>query len=143
MLYQVGPLTCDTFPFEVGGAERDHSGDYAKHALIGTRQGYEPVGPGEDRVEPTGTLFPFHLGGLSEIETAHAIVDAQDPVFVMRADGGWAGWYVLLNVNEKHKSISPTGVGFQVAYSLKLERVDKPEAAVGGALMSVLSSIFG
>jgi len=141
MLFRVGLLELDTFPFELGGSERDHEADYARHAVIGIRKPFEAVGPGDDTVTLRGQLMPFHIGGLSELALAHQLVDRQDPLFCMRGDGGWTGWYHLTRVGEKHDTIGPGGVGFVATYTLKLERCDRPGSDVGGRLMSSLSSL--
>lgn len=143
MLYQIGPLTLDTFPVEVGKASRETSADFAKHDLIGARRGYEFGGPGDATITVSGQLLPFHIGGLSEIELAHQLVEAGDPLFVVRGDGLVLGWRVLTNAKEDHSEIGPTGVGFVVAYELKLERVPDPPTSVAGDAIDLLLSLFG
>lgn len=143
MLYQVGPLALDTFPIEVGSAEIETSGDFAKHELISSRRGYEFVGPGEDSLDLSGQLLPFHIGGLSELEFAKQLCTTGEPVFVMRGDGQVMGWYQLMKVKERHSQIGPGGVGFVVAYALHLEKIDDPGPEIGGDLIDVILSLFG
>lgn len=143
MLYQIGPLTCDTFPFSVDEASRETSADYAKHDLIGAARGYEFGGPGDDLLNVSGQLLPFHIGGLSEVELAHQLAKAGNPLFCMRGDGRVQGWRVLTNVKEGHTEIAPNGVGFVVKYELKLEKVPDPSTDVAGDLIGLLLSLFG
>lgn len=144
MLYQVGPLTFDTFPFSIDGAEHEVSSDFAKHDLIGTRRDYEPVGPGEETLDLSGEFLPAHIGGLSEIELAQALCEAQAPQFVMRGDGRVLGWFVLAKVKDKHGGkapIGPDGVGYVVAFDIRLERVPDAGASAGAGLIASLVSL--
>lgn len=143
MLYQVGPLTFDTFPFSINSVKREAAADYAKHALLNRRRGYEFEGPGDDVLTLSGECLPLRIGGLSEIELAHQIRDAGDPVFVMRGDGLVAGWHVVTGVEEGHEMIMPNGVGFVVKHQIKLERVDDPGPAAGAGMIASLLSLFG
>jgi len=143
MLYAIGPLECDTFPFEVGSVERETTADFAKHALVSAPEDYEFAGRGTSSLTVSGQLLPFHIGGLSELETAHALCEGGQPQWVFRGDGRPLGWYVITKVKEKHKHISPTGIGFVIEHELNLERVDDPGSDVGGDLISTLISLFG
>lgn len=143
MLYQVGPLTFDTFPLSLNAVERDAGADYAKHDLLNRRRGYEFEGPGDDTLTLSGECLPWHIGGLAQIDLAHQLRDAGGPVFVVRGDGGVAGWHVITNVRENHEMIGPSGVGFVVKHQLKLERCDDPGPAAGAGLIATLLSLFG
>lgn len=143
MLYQVGPLTFDTFPFSINAAKRSGTADFAKHDLLNRRRGYEFEGPGDDVLILTGECLPWHIGGLSEIELTHRLRDAGDPVFVMRGDGGVAGWHVITEFEDNHEMIAPDGVGFVVKHQLKLERCDDPGSGAGSGLIASLLSLFG
>ena len=143
MLYQVGPLTFDTFPASVTAASRKAAADFAKHPLLNRRKGYEHEGEGDDVLTLSGEILPFTIGGLSEIEQAHSLRAAGDPVFVQRGDGGWSGWHVITSVEENHETIMPNGVGFVVKHQVTLERVDDPGPAAGASLIASLLTLFG
>lgn len=143
MLYQVGPLTVDTFPFETSDVTRKTSADFAKHDLLSTRRDYEFSGPGEGTLKISGKLLPFHIGGLSELEFASQLCEAGGPLFVMRGDGRVLGWHQLMSVEEAHSSIGPTGVGFEIKYDLSLERCRDPGTDVGAAAIDTILSLFG
>lgn len=146
MLYQVGPLTIDTFPFSIESVDHEVTGDFAKHDLINARRGYEPVGPGDETLDLSGEILPFHIGGMSQIELAQALCDAQAPQFVMRGDGAVLGWFVVAKVRAKHGGrvpIGPNGVGYVVGHDLRLERVPDPGASAGSGLIASVLSLFG
>jgi hypothetical protein len=141
----VGVLTFDTFPFSVGGAEREDGYDYAKHELMNRRRGYEAEGAGDDVLTLSGEFLPFHIGGLSELEMARGLKNSGSPQFVMRGDGTVLGWYVITSIKDSHTdAIAPNGVAYRVKYEIKLEAVDDPgEDAGAGLIASLVSSLFG
>ena len=142
MLYQVGPLTLDTFPFSVDKVEHEAETDFAKHELVGRRRDYEPVGEGEETLDLSGEFLPFRIGGLDQFALAHALRESAEPQFVMRGDGEVLGWYLLTKVKSGHEHIMPNGVGFVVKHSLHLERVDDASSGIAGDLISTLVSLF-
>lgn len=147
MLYQIGPLTLDTFPFSINAADHAVAGDYAKHDLLSRRRGYEPMGEGDETLDLTGEVLPVHIGGLSEIEYAMDLTRTQVPVFVMRGDGLVIGWCVLMSVRARHGGkdglIAPDGVGYVVGHEIKLERSDDPGETAGASAITALVSLFG
>lgn len=144
MLYQVGPLTFDTFPFSLDAIERQDAEDYAKHDLIATRRSYESVGPGDDCMTLAGEFLPYHIGGLSDLEFARQLKQSRQPQFVMRGDGHVLGWFVIVSVGEKHaEKIAPTGVAYTVKHEIKLENCGEPGEAAGSGLIASLLSLFG
>lgn len=143
MLFQIGPITCDTFPFEVSKAERETTADFAKHALVSSPQDYEFAGEGTGTLNLSGQLLPYNIGGLSEIEVAHQLCASGRPQWVQRGDGRLFDWYVLTKVSDKHEYLSPTGVGFVIKYDLTLEKVPDPGADVAAGMIDTLLSLFG
>lgn len=143
MLFQIGPLSLDTFGLEVAEFEEEVGADFAEHALVGRRVDLEFSGPGEETLELSGSLLPFRDGGLSLFALAKSLARAGAPQFVMRGDGEVYGWYVIKKAKGRHKLIMPTGVGFVVEHSLSLRRVDDPGQASGASLIGSILSLFG
>ncbi len=144
MLYHVGPLTFDTFPFSVNAIDRQDAEDYAKHDLLNTRRAYEHEGAGDDCLALSGEFVPYHVGGLSDLELARSLKASGQPQFVMRGDGYPLGWFVIVSVGEKHAElISPEGVGYVVKHEVKLENCGEPGEAAGSGLIATLLSLFG
>lgn len=142
MLYQVGPLTIDTFPFSVDKVEHEAETDFAKHDLIGRRRDYEPAGEGMETLDLSGEFLPYRIGGLDQLALAHALRQSARPQWVFRGDGEVLGWFLIMKVKSTHEHIMPNGIGFVVKHSLHLERVDDPSDDVAGDLISQLVSLF-
>lgn len=143
MLFMVGPLVLETYGLEVAEFEEEVAADFAEHQLVGRRVDLEFSGPGEEKLELSGEVLPFHLGGLPLFSLAKSLVRAGTPQFVMRGDGEVYGWYVLKNARGRHRIISPSGVGFVVQHSLTLRRVDDPGEDLGASLIGSILSLFG
>lgn len=145
MLYMVGPLVFDTFPFSLNHIEREDSEDYAKHDLMSRRRGLETAGPGDDVLLLAGEFLPYHIGGLSELETARGLMHSRAPQYVMRGDGYALGWYVIEAIRESHAdAIAPTGVAYKVKHEIKLLRDDDQGGGAGASLIgAILASLFG
>jgi uncharacterized protein len=144
MLYQVGPLVFDTFPFSLDSVDRQDAEDYAKHDLLNARRSYEHEGPGDDCLTLAGEFLPFHIGGLSDLEFARSLKASGEPQFVMRGDGYVLGWFVIVAVGEKHaEKIAPTGVAYTVKHEIKLENCGEAGEAAGSGLIASLLSLFG
>lgn len=144
MLFQVGPLTFETFPFSLIAIKRQDGQDYAKHDLLNARRAYEHEGPGDDGLTLTGEFLPYHIGGLADLEFARSLKSSGEPQFVVRGDGLVIGWCVITSLEETHaEAISPDGVAYKVAHEMKLEVCDDPGEGAGPALVATLLSLFG
>lgn len=142
MLYQVGPVTVDVFPFNASEVERDGATDYAKKELLGRLPGREYVGEGDETLTLKGQVLPTKIGGLGEIEALHGLRRAGQQLIVLRGDGLLLGWFAIENVKESHEHLAANGVGQVVKHEIKLVRVDPPGGGAGAALLGVLLSLF-
>lgn len=144
-LFQIGPVTLDTFPMGPTSFSRDSGADLAAKPVMGRLQPREFMGEADQPVTITGQILPTRLGGLPDLEQLHSLARAGTKVPVMRGDGTMLGWYVLEKVSEQHKDLTQYGIGFVVAYTLQLIKVDT-DGAVGnaqaGGMIGMLMSLF-
>jgi phage protein U len=141
MLYSIGSLTLDTRPFSVDEMQRSASADFATKPLIGTMQGREFMGEGEDKITLSGQILPFKIGGLTELEMAHSFRISGQKLPVLRGDGKRMGWFVIESISETHQDLMRDGVGFFVKHSITLVKV-APEGA-SPAILGTILSLFG
>lgn len=139
MLYMLGGLQIDTRRFPISGASRSSSAELAEKAVVGAAPTYEFMGPGAADMTLTGQILPYHLGGLNELEVAHRMCADGERFNVMRGDGVSLGHHCLTSVREAHKEPSDEGVGFVVAHTLSLKRVQFSSAGAQGTIASVLA----
>ena len=145
MLFQIGPLTLDTFPMGPDGYSRSSGSDLAVKPILGRLAGREHMGEADQPMTITGKLLPTKVGGAADLEQLHALSVSATKVPVMRGDGRMLGWFVIEKVTEQHSDLTAIGLGFVVAYTLNLIKVDT-DGAVGtnqaGGLVGMLVSLF-
>ncbi|WP_338606848.1 phage tail protein [Pelagibacterium nitratireducens] len=132
MLYQIGPITLDTMPFNADTMRRASGAAVAEKGVMGARPPLEFMGKGEDRITLSGRLLPTRIGGLTELETVRGLMEAGTRVPVMRGDGKMFGWHAIVRIEEDHANLDRFGVGFTLAYTIELLR-DGAEPSLGGA----------
>ncbi|MCB8835922.1 phage tail protein [Aurantimonas sp. VKM B-3413] len=143
MLYMIGPIMLDTFPFNADKFERRAKGDYAVKPVIGSLPPREPMGEGDDVITLSGQLLPFKIGGLTELALADQLRITQTALPAMRGDGGSLGWRVIDEIRESHEDLMRNGVGFAVQYQMQLTKVPVPSSGTGAGVISMIASLFG
>ena len=73
MLYQLGPLAIDTMPFSADSMGRDGGGDLAAKDVMSRLRPREFMGEADEKIQISGQLLPTKIGGLTELEMAHAM----------------------------------------------------------------------
>lgn len=142
MLYQLGPVSVDVWPFNADSVQSEASADFANKPLIGRRPGYEFMGDGEETLTLSGQLLPTKLGGLDELEALQAMRRNGERMMVARGDGKIFGWYAVQSISESHEMIGFDGVGQVIKHSIKLLRVDAPGEEEGAGLLDQILSLF-
>lgn len=145
MLYQIGPLSLDTRPFNAESFSRTTGADLAVKAIMGGRQAREFMGEADENISLSGQLLPTKLGGLTELELAQGLCTSGTKVPVMRGDGRMFGWYAIEKVSEQHSDLTRYGVGFVIRYTIDLVKVDTDGALGGGqagGLVGMLLNLF-
>lgn len=145
MLFQIGPITLDTLPLGPTGFSRDSGADLATKPVMGRLQPREFMGAADEHITVSGQILPTKLGGLPDLEQLHSLSRAGTKVPVMRGDGTMLGWFVIEKVAEQHHDLTRYGVGFAVAYTLNLVKVDAESAAgnaQAGGIVGLLMSLF-
>lgn len=141
MLYLLGAVTLDTFPFSIDEVDRSASADFAVKPFLGSLPGREFMGEGDDTIVLSGQLLPEKIGGLTELETLHGFRRAGQRLPVMRGDGKMLGWFVITDLREQHAQLLRNGVGGELTHTVTLAKVDP--AGTSPALLGSLISLFG
>jgi len=142
-LYVIGGVVCDLHPLNVHEAVHETREDFARHPVMGAREGHEHMGPGDETLRLQGKVFPRKFGGLSELEQLDALRAAGDPVLVMRGDGANMRWWVIRRFERTHRYLDERGIGRLVTHRIDLERTEKPRGGAGGGALGLLTRLFG
>lgn len=147
MLYQLGPVTLDTFPLSIHEVERETGADYAPKDLVGTMRDREWVGEADFVVTLKGKILPSREpmpGGLILLDVLHGMRTAGLPIFVMRGDFLPMGWFVVESIKEAHEFIGANGVGMMIGHEIKMTKVRSFWGADAGyTLIGSIISLFG
>ncbi len=146
MLYQLGPLTIETFPFETHDVNRRSGADFAAKDVVGVQRPREFMGEGDEKITLIGTLLPLRMAqlcgqsGLKELATLNAIRAAGQPSIFVRGDGANLGWFLVEDMHEHNTKLLATGVGQIIEYELTL--VKSPTSASAASMLDVYTSLL-
>lgn len=141
MLYMIGPIAIEVYPFNAHEVAHEAKTDFAKKSVLGRRQPNEHVGEGDETLKFSGRLYPEKLpGGLESYELLHLVRQAAQPQLVIRGDGAVLGWYLIESANDKSTFLGPNGVGQLIEIDISLIRDDPPDAA---SFMGAFAGFFG
>ena len=126
---QLGSVTFSIAPINTHEYSVTSATDYAQKAIVGTRQPYEFVGEGDQKMQISGKLLPKHVGGLNEMAAIHVMRQSGSPQFVVRGDGRPFGWFIIESIEEKSANLAIDGIGHEIEFTVSLCRADKPVVA--------------
>lgn len=130
MLYTLGSLYIETWPFNVSRVQTTGGADYAVKGVVGAEQPLEFVGEGANEITLEGVIWPGERDGekaLSSLEdTLSQMRSSGQPQYLMRGDGRPIGWYAITSVAERADYLDRDGVGKQIGVSINLRRASKP-----------------
>lgn len=140
MLYVLGGVVMDTRPFNADSFDRDSSADLATKPVMGGLEPSEFMGEGETTLTISGQLLPFKTGGMTQLDILDRMRATGARFPVMRGDGVRLGTFAITKLSEKHSHLMANGVGFVVAYSVTMKKVQG--GFDGGSIISGLLTLF-
>jgi len=138
MLYMLGSLRIEVYPFNVHQVEETGETEYAVKSVVGAEPPLEFVGEGGNEIALSGRLFPASLGGMAELDILRQMRASGRPQYLMRGDGRPMGWFAILNVRSSSTYLDGKGVGKQIDVSIQLRRAQTPPAQSFFSLMAGL-----
>jgi uncharacterized protein len=129
MLYQWGLIQFEVQPLNVHAADHETATDWAHKDIAGASIYREWVGENDEKLFISGRLFPYRIGGLSNLEVFEATRRAGTANMLIRGDGSVLGWFVCEKLVRQHTYLSGQGVGQQIAFEAHLARVPVPPSA--------------
>ena len=125
-----GPsITFQVWPLNYHEMDHETGTDWARKEIAGAAIYREWVGEQDETIGVRGRLFPYRIGGMSQIELFDSQRRAGMANLLMRGDGRKLGWFVCEKLAENHTFISFEGVGQMIAFEAAMTRVPVPDAA--------------
>lgn len=129
MLYMLGPLPIEVWPFNVEDVSEFGSADYAIKPVVGAEPPVEFVGEGSNEMTLDGVLWPSERNGaqaMASLEMLSQMRSSGKPQYLMRGDGKPFGWYVIMTVSTRSGHLERDGVGRRIKVAIDLRRAPKP-----------------
>jgi len=92
---------------------------------IGALDALQFTGVGSDSMELRGVVYPFHRGGLGQIDALRSVAAAGDPLTMVSGTGAVLGRWVILSVREGQAVFAARGLPRRVEFSLRLRKFDE------------------
>lgn len=131
MLYMLGPLRIEVWPFNVDDVSEYGTADFAVKPVVGAEPPLEFVGEGSNEMSLDCALFPSERNGaeaLSSLDRLNQMRASGKPQYLMRGDGKPFGWYAIMGVQTRSKHLERDGIGRLVRVSIDLRRSPRPAA---------------
>lgn len=127
-LMQWGDIQFETQPLNFHEMDHEVSTDWAHKEIAGAAIYREWVGENDETIYLRGKLFPYRIGGFSQISKFDAYRREGYANILVRGDGRVLGWFVCEKLVRTHTYISFEGVGQQIAFEAMMARVPVPAA---------------
>lgn len=128
-LYQWGTIQFQIFPLNVHEVDHETASDWAHKEIAGAAIYREWVGENDEQLFLRGKIFPYRIGGMTELEHFNAMRRAGIANLLVRGNpGDILGWFVCERLVRAHTFLSAEGVGQQIAFEATMARVPIPEA---------------
>ncbi|PZU95580.1 MAG: phage tail protein [Chelatococcus sp.] len=137
MLFQLGYVTFEVYPFNAHETDRAGSADFAAKDVIGTRKPREFVGEGDEERTINGRLFPLKFGGLPSLDDLYEMMESGTPQILVGGDGTNRGWWLITKVHQKDTVLDASGIGKFIEFDCTIVR-----AAGAPTVASYLSSLL-
>lgn len=129
-LMQWGLIAFTTIPLEYHEMDHETASDWARKEIAGAAIYREWVGENDEELHVRGSIFPFRLGGLAEVEYLDTVRRAGLAQLMVRGTtpGTNLGWFILERFSRQHRHISSQGYGRQIDFEAVFVRVPVPSA---------------
>ena len=121
--------------------QRSDSERWASHARVGSRASWQHLGPGEDTITLSGTLYPEITGGKVSLDILREMKASGKSWLFMLGTGATLGQYIINSIEETHQLLFKNGQSRKVDFSLKLTRIDNDNIYLLGNLAAQVNSL--
>lgn len=126
-----------TLPYQQ--LQRTTSWRHPSNSRLGLRPARQFMGPGDDSITLSGTLYPELTGGRVSLAMVRAMAETGRAWPLIEGSGVFYGLWVIESVDETGSVFFADGSARKIDFSLKLARVDDEQVDMLG---SVTSSIL-
>lgn len=124
-----GQLQFEVYPVNIHELDHLTDTDWARKEVLGAAIYREWVGENDEEITIRGRLFPYRLGGLSELDLFEAYRRAGMAEQLLRGTNPATnlGWYVCERLARSHRFLGGDGVGQQINFEATFARCPVPD----------------
>lgn len=130
-------MTLGGFQFAINTAahetlQRDTAYRWERQDRLGREPAQQFIGPGEDKIVLSGTIYPHFRGGLGQLDTMREMAGEGEPLQLVDGLGRVLGPYCIARVTEGQTVYVGPGIPRRVDFSLELVRYGEDQLSGGG-----------
>jgi len=136
-----GLISFQVYPLNINEYDHLTESDWAQKEIAGAEIYREWVGENDEVLHLRGHLFPYRIGGMTQIEAFEAKRRSGQPDTLMRGGGGqgiYMGWWICHRLSRAHQYLSAEGIGQMIAFEAEMIRMPVP-----GDSVSYTGAMFG
>ena len=89
---------------------------------IGKEPLLQAIGPGCDRIDLDGVIYPHFRGGLGQINAMRDSAEKQEPLMLINGQGNVLGRFVITQIEESQNTFLADGAPRKIEFRLSIER---------------------
>lgn len=129
-----------TLPYQQ--LQRTTSWRHPSNSRLGMRPARQFMGPGDDSITLSGTLYPELTGGRVSLAMVRAMAETGRAWPLIEGSGAFYGLWVIESIDETGSVFFADGSARKIDFSLKLERVDDEQVDMLGSVTSSLLAML-
>lgn len=129
-----------TLPYQQ--LQRSTSWRHPSNSRLGMRPARQFMGPGDDSITLSGTLYPELTGGRVSLAMVRAMAETGRAWPLIEGSGAFYGLWVIESIDETGSVFFADGSARKIDFSLKLERVDDEQVDMLGSVTSSLLAML-
>lgn len=130
-----------TLPYQT--MQRDTAYRWPTNSRVGTRDAFQFLGVGEDKITLSGTLYPELTGGRLSLAAVRLMAAEGLAWPLLDGSGIIYGMYIINSVNETGTLFYANGSPRKINFTLSLTRVDESLIALFGDVSKYAESLIG
>ena len=129
-----------TLPYQQ--LQRTTNWRHPSNSRLGMRPARQFLGPGEDSITLSGTLYPELTGGRVSLAMVRAMAETGRAWPLIEGSGAFYGLWVIESIDETGSVFFADGSARKIDFSLKLARVDDEQVDMLGSVTSSLLALL-
>ena len=129
-----------TLPYQQ--LQRTTNWRHPSNSRLGLRPSRQFLGPGDDSITLSGTLYPELTGGRVSLALVRAMAETGRAWPLVEGSGMFYGLWVIESIDETGSVFFADGAARKIEFSLKLARVDDEQVDMLGSVTSSLLAML-